>query len=78
MKFKINTFTKIEEISFLEELENRLNDLEKEISKIRKPKDNSYHMENMIHNFDSAMDNEPVTEIAEPVLLEKRFRYLDY
>ncbi len=68
----------MEEISFLEELENRLNALEKEISKIRRPRDNSLHMEKMIHNFDSAMDNDPVSEIADPVLLEKRFRFMDY
>lgn len=65
--------------SFLEELEKRLSDLEKEISKtvsVRNRKD--MVMKNMFHHFDSAMDNEPGTENTDPALFEKRFRYMDY
>lgn len=47
----------MENISFLEELENRLNQLEKEINKSSRYKVGNLHMENMIHIFDSAMDN---------------------
>jgi len=72
--------------SFLEELERRLNDLEKEISKIaaeRNRKD--LVMENLIHNFDEAMDrtaasagNEFKTGVGSSELYEKNLRFLDF
>jgi len=46
----------METTTFLEELEKRLNDLEKEINKTPNKKNGHFHMENMIHFFDSAMD----------------------
>lgn len=72
--------------SFLEELEKRLNDLEKEINKSaaeRNRKD--LVMENMIHSFDEAMDrtsgtslNENNTGIGSSELYEKNLRFLDF
>lgn len=75
----------MKKISFLEELENRLNQLEKEINKTSKYKDGNFHLENMIHFFDTAMDNIPESktsdsslELSNNELVEKNFRFLDY
>ena len=65
----------MEKISFLEELENRLNELEAELNNHDKTKKRDFIMENMIHNFDEALDRTCETD---PALLEKRFRYMDY
>ncbi len=53
-KYQTNTY--METTTFLEELEKRLNDLEKEINKTSNKKNGHFHMENMMHFFDSAMD----------------------
>lgn len=75
----------MEKISFLEELENRLNQLEKEINKTSKYADGNFHMENMMHFFDSAMDktsesktSEKNLQVSDAELIEKNFRFMDY
>lgn len=72
--------------SFLEELEKRLSDLEKEINKTvteRNRKD--LVMENLLHNFDEAMDsssgstgNEHNAGVGSSDLYEKNLRFLDF
>lgn len=65
--------------SFLEELEKRLSDLEKEINKAAEDRNRKdLVMENMIHQFDSAMDNETRKDNSDPAMFEKRFRFMDY
>ncbi len=72
--------------SFLEELEKRLNDLEKEINQAAAKKNRvDLVMENMIHSFDEAMDrtsgklrNENGNVIGSSELLEKNLRFLDF
>lgn len=65
----------MDKLSFLEELEHRLNQLEEELNNHDKIQKRDFIMENMIHNFDEALER---TSETDPALLEKRFRYMDY
>ncbi|MBE2226125.1 MAG: hypothetical protein IAE93_02235 [Ignavibacteria bacterium] len=62
-------------IHFLEELEKRLNELEAEISNGLPAGKNEFVMENLIHNFDEAMDR---TTDLKPEMLEKHLKFMDY